>query len=131
MELGHNERSILSYFPSSEKASAAKEELMAAGYQVVQIDRVSKYGYNADSEINSSIAGQARTGTGLTTYSADTDQYSNNDARVLMGADPSNSGMAAHDYGVAGGHAFMVTVVTQDNHVDQAIKILENHKGLV
>lgn len=131
MELGPNERSILAYFPSSDTASAAKAELLEAGYQIVQVDRVSRFGVNTDRQLNNPVAGQADTGTGLTLFSADTDQYANNDARVLMGADPSNSGMAAHDYGVAGGHAFMVTVVTQNDHVDQAVKILESHDGLV
>lgn len=129
VELGPNERSILAYFPSSETAMAAKEALLSAGYPVVQVDQVSKYGYNADDEINNPISGGAISETGLTAYSGDA--MADNDARVLIGADPSSSGMSNLNYGVAGGHAFMVTVVTQNSHIDQAVQILESHEGLV
>lgn len=131
MKLNSGERSILAYFPSSTKAQSAMEELKAAGIKEVQLDRVSRYGVNTDKEINNPIAGQAETITGLTLYSADTDRFNDNDARVLMAADPSVSGMAGKGYGLAGGKAFLVTVVTSSEKVDQAVAILKSHGGMV
>jgi len=131
MELENDERSILSYFPSSTKAQAAVDELRAQGITEVQLDRVSRYGTTNDRQQNNPAAGQGESNTGLTLYSADYDRFSNNDARTLLGADPSVSGIASEGYGLAGGQAFMVTVVTTPEQVQQAVKILEAHGGMV
>ncbi len=126
MQLNPGEQSILAYFPSSTKAMDAAEALKAVGISEVQVDRISRYGVTNDRKINNPVQGQADTQTGITLFSADTDQYANNDARILMGADPSVSGMAAHNYGVAGGKAFLVTVVTTTDRLDQAVKLLKD-----
>jgi hypothetical protein len=131
MKLDPGERSILGYFPSSNKAQKAMDDIKALGIEVVALDRVSRYGVDNNSEINNPIAGQAETGTGLTLFSADTDRYSDSDSRVLMGADPSNSGMANSGYGIAGGKAFLVTVVTNESKVEEVVKVMKQHDGYV
>ena len=131
MKLKPGERSILAYFPNDDKAGNAKQEILKMGIQDVQIDRVSRFGNDYNRQINNPIAGQAGTGTGLTFYGVDSDPYVNNDARVLMGADPTNSGYGLKDYGVAGGEAFLLTVVTTEDKADQVVKIVEKHDGYV
>ncbi|MGB9802252.1 hypothetical protein [Desulfofundulus sp.] len=131
MQLNSGERSILAYFPSSTKARRAIEELKAAGYETISLDRVSRFGVEDNAEVNYAIAGRAETITGLTLFSAGTDSLSNSESRVLKAADPSVSGMAAHDYGTAGGRAFLVTVVTSEDRVRGAVDILEKHGAQV
>lgn len=131
MQLAPGEKSLLAYFPSSAKAQAAKEALEAAGYSTIQVDRVSRYGSTYDTEYNNPISGQALNQTGLTIFSADASPSGGADARVLMGADLSNSGMASEGYGLAGGKAFLVTVVTHADHVDRAREILRGHGGKI
>lgn len=126
MQLSPGERSILAYFPSSTKAQAAVEALKSAGISEVQMDRVSRYGVTLNRDINNPIAGQADTLTGLTLFSSDEDQYANNDARILMSADPSVYSMGDSSYGVAGGKSFLVTVVTDEANLDQAVNILKD-----
>lgn len=131
MQLAPGERSLLAYFPSSGKAQRAAEMLQDAGYVTVQVDRVSRYGVNYDTEINNPIAGRAETGTGLTLFSAGTDSDLNEEERVLHASDPSVSGYGDAGYGVAGGKAFLVTVVTDEEGVERAEKILEDNGGMV
>ncbi|KKM11896.1 hypothetical protein SY88_06870 [Clostridiales bacterium PH28_bin88] len=131
MKLERGEHSILASFPSSIRAKEAVNALKEAGIEDVQLDRVSLYGVEANREYNNPLAGQADTLTGLTLFSADRDQLADDDARVLLGADPSVSGIGMTDYGVAGGKAFLVTVVTNGQKLNQALKIIENHGGKV
>ncbi|GAB6179775.1 hypothetical protein JCM14036_10940 [Desulfotomaculum defluvii] len=127
MTLPQGMRSILAYFPSSTKAEAAVQELKQMGINEVSLDRISRYGVSNDAAINNGL--NAETLTGLTIFSANTSRLENNDSRVLMGADPSNSGIAAENYGVAGGKAFLVTVVTTDELGDRAFQVLKEHGG--
>jgi Na+/serine symporter len=90
---------------------------------------VSRYGATSDAEINNALMGRAETITGLTLYSAGTDSFVDNDTRVLLGADPSVSGCGNHDYGVAGGSALLVTVVTSNDYAGRAEEILKNNGG--
>lgn len=129
MQLNPGEQSILAYFPSSTKATEAAEALKAMGIKEVQVDRVSRYGVTNDREYNNPIAGQADTNTGLTLFGADVDQFSNNDARILMGADPSVSGLALDGYSQPGGKAFLLTVVTSTDRVDEAVQLLNKKKA--
>lgn len=131
MQLAPGERSLLAYFPSSGKARKAAEMLREAGYVTVQVDRVSRYGVNYDAEINNPISGRAETITGITLFSAGTDAQVNSDERILHASDPSVSGYGNAGYGVAGGRAFLVTVVTDEEGVDRAQKILEVNDGML
>lgn len=125
MQLSPGERSILAYFPTSNAAEEAMEALRIAGIKELQLDRVSKYGVSYDDNYNNPL-NQANTLTGLTLYSTNKDVFTDNDERILMGADPSVSGMAAVGYGSPGEKAFLVTIVTNDEKVDQAASILKS-----
>lgn len=131
MKLAPGERAILGYFPSTNHAQKAMQQIKSMGIEDVALDRVSRYGVDLDNKINNPIAGQAETGTGLTLFSSDTDHFSDNDARILMGADPSNSGMASYGYGVAGGKSFLLTVVTVEENVDKVVQIMKENEGYV
>lgn len=127
MQLGPGERSILAYFGSSREAQKAASELQNLGYEDVQVDRVSKFGVNYDDEYNNPIMGRAETVTGLTLYSANTDRFVSNDSRILMVSDPSVSGFAGVE--LAGGTAFLVTVVTDEKQIQLAEEVLKKHGG--
>ncbi|WP_227766787.1 hypothetical protein [Zhaonella formicivorans] len=131
MKLERGEHSILATFPNSAKAEAAKEALLTAGIAEVQLDRISRYGVNADTQYNNPIAGQADTQTGLTLHSADVDQIINSSSRILLSSDPSVSGYGLRDYGVPGNHAFMLTVVVNTSQLNQALKIIKEQGGEV
>ena len=127
--LNPGERSILAYFGSGDDAEKAVKKLKDMGYENVRLDRISRYGVNNDDEYNNPIMGRAETVTGLTLYSANTGNLSNSDSRVLMAADPSVSGYADPD--LAGGAAFLVTVVTNEDNLEQAEKVLKQHGAKV
>lgn len=129
MQLSPGERSILSYFPSSAQAQKAVEALKGAGIAQVQLDRVSRYGVENDAHYNNPI-NRAETLTGPTLYSRNAKDMDDN-TRVLLAADPSASGYGDEDYGVAGGRAFLVTVVAGEGQVDRAIEIIKQHGGEV
>jgi len=131
MRLASGEHSILATFPSSTKAKAAKAELEQAGITEIQIDRVSRFGTEFNDQYNNPIAGQADTLTGLALYSADRDQFNDQDARILQAADPSVSGFGNYQYGVAGGEAFLLTIVTRSSKLNQALRIIERQGGTV
>lgn len=131
MQLAPGERAIMAYFPTDNDAEKTAEALKNFGFKEVQVDRVSRYGETHDAEINNAIMGRAETITGLTLFSAGTDSLLNNDTRVLLGADPSVSGYGDTDYGVAGGKAFLVTVVTTDDLAGQAEEIIKKNGGQI
>lgn len=128
MTLPKGMRSLLAYFPSSTRAESAVQELKSMGITEVSLDRISRYGDNANAELNNPL-NDAETLTGLTLFSANTSRLMNADARILMSADPSNYAMAADNYGVAGGKAFLVTAVTTDEMGDKAARVMEKHGG--
>jgi hypothetical protein len=130
MQLKPGERSILSYFPTSNKAQEAVADLKAIGITEVQLDRISRYGANSDENFNNPI-NRANTVTGPTLFSKDNYFLDDPDRRVLMAADPSASGYGCDDYGTAGGRAFMVVAVTNEDKLDQAVKIIKQHGGMV
>lgn len=129
MQLSPGERSILAYFPTSNAARAAAEELKRAGFEHVQVDRISRFGQNHDAELNNPLMGRAETITGLTLYSTGTSNMLDNDNRVLKAADPSVSGYGNHNYGIAGGKAFLVTLVTNDASFAKAEAIIKENGG--
>lgn len=131
MKLSPGERSILAYFPSSEKAQKAADELNQAGFGETQIDRVSRHGVINNSRRNNPL-NRAKTLTGLTLYSGRNSGEALSDAgRILLAADASASGFGDHNSGVAGGHAFLLTLVTTEDKVNEAVEILQRNSGEV
>ena len=130
MQLSPGERSILAYFPTSTSANEAIQALKEAGVTEAQLDRVSRFGVSYDDNYNNPL-NQANTLTGLTLYSTNKDNFSDNDERILMAADPSGSGLSSEGYGIAGGKAFLVTVITGEGKLDQAVQILKDKGAYV
>jgi hypothetical protein len=125
MELEPGEQSIFAYFPSTNKAQQAGDELLEAGFSEIQIDRVSRHGFNADASFDNPV-NQARTISGLTHFSADKESKN-----TLLAADPTASGYGDQDYGIAGGQSFLLTLVTGEEGVDQAVEIIKKNGGRV
>ncbi len=128
--LERGEHSVFSYFESRGKAKGAAQELMAAGFETVHIDRVSKFGVELDSEINNPVAGGAKTITGLTLYSADTSSTTDTDRRVLLSTDPAASGMA-DTYDEVDMGPFLLLAVVPKEDIQKVVNIIEQHGGKV
>lgn len=127
MQLPQGQRSILASFASGPAAEKARQALKDTGFHETQVDRVSRYGVKNDANYNNPL-NQATTITGPTLFSADNGDM-DADTRVLLAADPSVSGYGDENYGVAGGKAFLLTVVTTQAKVDQALDIIRQHGG--
>jgi len=127
MQLSPGEHSILAYFSSSTSAQEAVAALKESGFSEVQLDRISRYGVSNNTEYNNPIAGRAESLTGLTLFSANTGNVSDNDTRILLGADPSVEGYTPPGYDDAGGRAFLVTLVTNEDDIDKASSILKDN----
>ncbi|MDD2619223.1 MAG: hypothetical protein PHC92_00915 [Syntrophomonadaceae bacterium] len=120
MQLETGERSILAYFPTAQQAKAAKEILKQQGYTETRIDRVSEY---PNSELyNNSAATLATLVLGTEAY----DGYPS----PLLAADPSVSGMAGSSE-LPGNKSFLLTLVTSQDKIDQAVKIVKEHGASV
>ncbi|MBM7855458.1 hypothetical protein JOC37_001853 [Desulfohalotomaculum tongense] len=131
MRMKRNERSILAYFSSAAEAEEAANALKEMGISNVQVDRVSRYGVENNREINQALTG-GPTQTSLTLFSSgQTSKLDSSSERVLLAADPSVSGIGAAGYGVAGGSSFLVTAVTDEQHLDQAVSIVKRHGGKI
>ena len=129
MKLAPGERSVLAYFPTRDKAQDAVTALKGTGISEVSLDQVSRYGTTDDAQINNP-ANKAETLTGLTLFSEG--KGSLDDAeRTLLGADPSVSGYVNEDYGAAGGKAFLVTAVTNEELLGRVVQIVREHGGEV
>ena len=129
MQLPPGQRSILASFPSTEAAQKAVGALREAGYDEIQIDRISRCGTGFNAEYNNP-ANNAVSQAGITLFSSGISDMDNSD-RILLGADPSVSGYGDRNYGVAGGRAFLLTLVTSSDLVDQAAEIIKQHGGTV
>ncbi|GBF32967.1 hypothetical protein DCCM_2064 [Desulfocucumis palustris] len=127
MKLSPGERSVLASFPSSNAGQKAEEELKKSGFDHVQLDRISRYGVTTNESYNNPI-NRARTVTGPTLYS-NSQGVTSQDIRILMGADPSASGYGDTNYGIAGGRAFLLTVVAAEDKIKKAEEIIKKHGG--
>lgn len=131
MQLEPGEKSFfLAYFPTSQAAEQAAGELKKAELGTVQVDRISRYGVNLDAHYNNPI-NRAVTLSGPTLYSDSSGENLNDSERVLLAADPSASGIGDKDYGVAGGRAFLLTLVTSKEKAGQAESIINAHGGKI
>jgi len=131
MELDKNEHSILGFFPSSTKAQDAIEALKKANLASegsVQLDQVSRFGVVNDSEYNNPI-NNAITLHGPTIYSnsAGIDDGLN----PLLAANDTEMGRGINNDNLAGGEAFMVTLVTSEDKVEQAVALMKASGGRV
>lgn len=119
------ERSILSYFSSSKQANSAKDELLAMGFEIAQVDQFGHApGSGLTEEPMNSLSGEVSSNASL----VEGVELTNDDGQLLM-SDPAVSGMAGTDH--VRGRSFILTVVTDDDHVDQAVKVIKQYRGYV
>lgn len=120
-----SERSILSYFETSAEAKAAEQELREQGIEVVQVDQFGHVpGSELTEELHNPMTGEVQSNAGLVLGAALDD-----DSARLLGSDPAVSGMAGTDH--VRGRSFILTVVTDEEHVEQAVQAIKRHKGYV
>lgn len=129
MQLEAGERSILATFASSDAAAAVAAKLRQTGFETVQVDRVSQWGNPAfERQLNNPIANEAVTQSGLVLFSG-VDSRSSGDVGPLLAADPAVSGMSAGDR--IEGRNTLLTVVTREERVREAVRIIEEGGGQV
>lgn len=123
MKLNPGERSILAGFFQQPDAEAAQEELRSAGFGETQLDRISELGYEADPDTR-------RPGSGAGSLSGSVlyghDGTMNDDLRVLLASMPAVSGMAGE---VRQEAPFLLTIVTHDGRVEEALEIVRRNRG--
>lgn len=132
MELNKNERSILAFFPSSTMALKAREALWKAHLVSdegnIQIDRISRFGVVDDSSYDNPV-NSAITLHGPTIYS--NSEGIDDGANPLMAANDTETGRGINSDNLAGGEAFMLTLVTTQDNVEQAVAIIKSNGGRV
>ncbi|MDN5294067.1 MAG: hypothetical protein PWQ91_160 [Eubacteriales bacterium] len=131
MQLAPGTRAIMAYFASEGRAEKAAAALRTAGFEEVQVEHISRYGESRDREMNNPVAGRAEALTGLTVYGEGMDRFEDNDVRALMAADPGNSGMAAHNYGLAGNKPYLLALLVREEEAEKAVRIIREHGGMV
>lgn len=129
MELEQGEHSILSFFPSSDKAQEAAQALMEAGLVpepgAIQVDRITRYSPADEEEYNSPI-NNAVTLSGVTLYSASQGEEGTNPLLAVM---DSASGIGNPNAGIPGRHGFMLTLVTAKENMEAALEIIKAYDG--
>lgn len=130
-KLNRGEQSVMGYFPSSTKAQKALQQIKSMGFEIAQMDRVSMFGESANPEIDDLLRGEAASQAGLSLNSSGVNPETSESERVLLAAHPSVSGMAAHDYGAAGGESFLVTVVADSSRAQEVVEVIKQYGGRV
>ncbi|MGE5676412.1 MAG: hypothetical protein ACM3XM_21445 [Mycobacterium leprae] len=125
-KLEPGERSILATFGQDIAAQEAEQELRAAGFNQVGLDRTGAFGYDprADGDLPA-ISGKTSSLAKLTLSPSQL----GDESRVLMAAMPEASGMAGSPTQLT--QPFLLTVVTNDQGYAQAADIIARHGGRV
>jgi hypothetical protein len=129
VKLPSGERSIFAYFPSPDLAQKAATALKDAGFHALQIDRISRHGAEANASLDNPL-NRSLSIAGITIYSDGGETMSDSE-RVLLASGPSSSGYGNPEAGIAGGKAFLLTLVTPEERVAEAVRIIKNHGGEV
>lgn len=123
MRLEPGQRSVIGSFVESSQAERAAEALRRAGFESVQVDRISVYPGDTPDRPIQPLTGRIESLSTLT-----------------MGTAPGDTGaaLAAHPAasGLAGGPSarlapYVVTAVVPDSRSDEAARILRRHGGIV
>jgi hypothetical protein len=132
MELDKNEHSILGFFPSIAMANQAVESLKQAQLvpsdDSVQVDQVSRFGIVNDSEYNNPI-NNALTLHGITMYS--NSRGIGDGSNALLAVNDTEAGRGINNNNLAGEESFMVTLVTSQENVEQAVALMKASGGRV
>lgn len=127
MKLKPGERSILASFEHGPDAEAALKALKQEGFEEAQMDRIGKFGVDPDNDMQRpGIAGNETSMAAATLDPAALDD----DSRVLLAATPEASGLSGGST-MFEHRPFLVTVVTTEQQVDDAVRIINEHGGRV
>lgn len=94
------------------------------------LKRTSRYGVSNDIERNDPIS-NARSLSGLTLFSSGALEDADASTRILMGADPSVSGLSAEGHGMMSNHPFSVIAFVPEERTEEAVSILKQNGGMV
>lgn len=119
MQLEPGQKSILAFFPTDTQARQAAAQLNNIGCQDLQVDRISRFSNPVNNRSTGSISSMVLGDAGYTASHP-----------TLMAADPAVSGMST-GYDLPGGTAFMLTVVTDQEHVQAAVDLIKQQGGQV
>ncbi|MEN6350556.1 MAG: hypothetical protein ABFD08_14320 [Syntrophomonas sp.] len=119
MQLQNGEKSILAYFRSDTQANQALNILKEKGYDEAQLDWVSNYSNSRGNNTNGPSAAT------LSTLVFGNSVYDGSPS-PLLAADPDVSGMEDHQDFPASA-AYLLTVVTSEDKVQEALQILREH----
>lgn len=126
MKLERDEHSLLASFKSGPRAEEALSALKAAGYTEIQMDRIGQWGYKPDVfEQRPAYRGDESSLVQAVLGPEPLDDES----RVLLGATTDASGMSGPDK--TDEFPFLVSLVTSNDRVQQAVQIIEEHGGRV
>lgn len=117
MQLQPGERSILAYFSNPEAAAAAVAQLEALGFQDTQLSRINNYTRLNNRAVSNSISALTAAGDNPEHYRS----YG-----PLLASSPIVSGLAANE---AAYYTHMVTVVSGEPQIQQALNILREYGG--
>ncbi|GGF78561.1 hypothetical protein GCM10010912_24520 [Paenibacillus albidus] len=122
-----SEKSILAYFKSPEEAEAVSRKLQSLRVIDMAIDRFGKYPGDASYSGNNPLTGDIPSLATMTLNS----QVDSRSAGILASADTSASGMSHGGDGGPTGRNILLTVVTDAQSHDQALRIIEEAGGLI
>ncbi|CAM3761274.1 hypothetical protein [Alicyclobacillus pomorum] len=118
------ERTILSSFFSESEANRAAQKIREMGVEVAQVDQLHAYGGRVPERRFYAITGDLPS---LAALSLNTDVTSR-DTGILLGADPSASGMSDGQDNVTGRN-WLLTVVCPEHQVEDAVRIIKECNG--
>ncbi len=116
MQLQPGEKSILAYFSTDTSAENAAKTLKEKGYDNIQTDQISRFP-------NQNLYN--RNNVNLSSMVLDNTTYDRS-LGPLLAADPAVNGMGV-GYDQPGGTSFLLTLVTVDNKVQEAVQVLKDH----
>ncbi|MFZ5816836.1 MAG: hypothetical protein ACOY93_16340 [Bacillota bacterium] len=125
MKLNPGERSILGAFFQRTDAEAALEELRQAGFTEVQLDRISEHGFEGGADSRRPAIGGGASSLSATVLHGHEGAW-RDDVAQLLAAMPAVSGMAGEVEQTA---PFLLTIVTGEERVEEALQIVRRHRG--
>lgn len=117
MQLQPGERSILAYFTSPESASKAVAQLKAMGFNDTQLNKLSNYTRTGTRAVPHSISA-------LTSAGDNPEHY--RDYGPLLASSPIVNGLSSDNTSY---YTHMVTVVSDEGQINQALAVLRDYGG--
>lgn len=125
MKLNPGERSILAGFFQRTDAEAALDQLKQAGFTEAQLDRISEHGFEGGADSRRPALGGGATSLSATVLHGHEGAWTD-DAAQLLAAMPAVSGMSGE---VRQEAPFLLTIVTSEERVEEALGIVRRNRG--